>query len=520
MLPLNTVVMKEPHELVVQFSNCIDGQLNDASLGFVKSIAHANPNGLKKLIDKFQQLQLQVDADACHLVMNALTDQINIPRDALQSIQTYLQKDSNRKLLQELQQLSSPKSRLQQSVSKVMDNLNIFSDKTIEQQFLRSILSIMIDWTHDHKYRSSKHAVKWLTTILGISQKSDLSNLLRMIADQLYLSEYVIQGKSRQMDCLELFFSLENLTTTTDMNLISAPNKPLMKNIHATLVIGMICKHSPHAFYDVVASEAYHQHDTALTQVQKYQPAPLHWEQFFKSTAYKAYFSKKPSLRMVAHHSFIDTLMTHIQKHADLKNLTAFIDRALEAHADKNPEDFLIWFNTQMKEPQLQPMVQSLLFTSVYQATLQHKASNAGRIRSGALQLVALGFSHRSAAALKTGCFQPLVNTEIAAIDVMNIEAMVKFFEQQTPELQAKLMHELFLLIVLDTHRQRCAQKLRPPKAMKQRRNFKHFKPATKQLTIPKKIRPNAIQRDRLFTHRTLPAASQPAKISRLTFSK
>jgi len=87
--------MKEPHELVDQFSNCVDGQLNEDILGFVKSIAHANPNGLKKLIDKLQQLQLQLHADACHLVMNALTDQVNIPRDALQSIQTYLQKDNN-----------------------------------------------------------------------------------------------------------------------------------------------------------------------------------------------------------------------------------------------------------------------------------------------------------------------------------------------------------------------------------------------------------------------------------------
>ena len=520
MLPLNTVVMKEPHELVDQFSNCVDGQLNEDILGFVKSIAHANPNGLKKLIDKFQQLQLQLHADACHLVMNALTDQVNIPRDALQSIRTYLQKDNNQKLFQELQRLSSPKSRLQQSVSMVMDNLNIFSETTIDQQFVRSILGIMIGWSNEHKHRSSKHAAKWFTTILGISQKSDLANLLRMIADQLYLSEYVIQGKSRDMDCLELFFALENLTANTDINLVSAPNKPLIKNIRATLVIAMICKHSPHAFYDVIASEDYHQYETAWSHLKKYQPTPLHWEQFFKSSEYKAYFSKTPSLKMGDHHSFIDTLITHIHHHTDLKNLTTFVDRALEAHAHKNPGDFLIWFNTQMKGPQLQPMVQSLLFTSVYQKTLQHKASNAGRIRASALKLVALGFSHRSAAAVKTGCFQPLVNTDIAAIDVINIEAMIKFFEQQTPELQAKLMHELLLLIVLDTHRQRFTQKLRPLKPVKQRRNLKHLKPATARLAIPKKIRPNPIQRDRLFTHRTLPASSQPEKIRRLTFSK
>ncbi len=529
MLPLNKVVNKTSNEWVDNFALCVEGQLNEASLGFLRSVAKSNPAGLQKLISKFQQLQLHLKADAVHMVIHALADQLNIPRDAMATIRTFLQDENKQTLFKELQAMSDTQSPLQQSVLHIMNHLAIFNETSPASEFLRLIMIIMMDWSSNHVHRTPKDAAKWINTMLSIPYKSDMSHIIHLITDHFHLSECLIDGISRNMDCLELFFLLQNLTQDTDLVLVAETNKKMIVNIHATMLTVMICKHSPSAFYDVVALQEQHPEYTVLSILKSYQATPLELESFFQNpeTGFKEYYCQKDHGGNHNHHIFMSSLMTKIHSTLSIQpnstdeqthTISVFFTNCQEKLREMGLPKFIAWFKENANVSQFEPLLHTLLFDAVFDAALSHKSCHAGRIRASALQLVSLGFSHRSAASLTTGIFQPLVNTDIASIDAKNMESMAIYFHQLSPETRLKLTQELLLSTILYAYHLNITPQTQAKNISQKAQTLTQLNTATVDM-VPKKVRPNPLHRDRLFTPK-IPVSQESLRQSTLVLSK
>ncbi len=566
MFDLGKVPINEPSDLLKKFSFCVDGELNESTLGFLRSVARANPVGLEKLTTKLQQhIQIQVPAEALHAIIHGLTEQLKIPRNALQVVHTFLQEEHTQALFRELQTLAHTQSKLQNSVLHMMDNLNILTNATQEGQFLRLIITLMLEWTsgpeharHDaskwlksvlstsdqtdiadmislmlfpgtalveqfflhllyimlewttYAQRTTKNAAKWLKSVLNIPYKSEMAQIIQLIADQLHLGDYIMPGQTRNMDCLELFMHLENLTVGTQIVLVDETNKQFMVDMHATLLTVMICKHSPNALYDVVALHEQHPDYAVLPAMQAYQTDPLHLEKFFQTSMFKEYFPQQREQHgRVNQHIFISSLISYIHtatqtdtvtQNLDLAKIAFFIHQCAAQLRAMDNKNFMQWYQTHPQIAHMEALLPALLFKALYMLALNQKQYHSGRIRASALQLVTLGFSHRSASALATGTFQPLVKTDIAAIDTDNIAGMITFFKQQSAETRRQLAQEILLLSIVSqsstTHHHH--------------RTFMVESPALEKLNAPKLksivpqlSRANPLDRNRLFSSKS-----------------
>lgn len=221
----------------------------------------------------------------------------------------------------------------------------------------------------------------------------------------------------------------------------------------------MICKHSPNALYDVVALHEQHPDYAVLPAMRAYQTDPLHLEKFFQTPMFKEYFpQQREQHSRVNQHIFISSLVSYIHtatqtdtitQNLELAKIAFFIHQcAAQLHAMDN-KNFMQWYQAHPQMAQMETLLPALLFQAIYTLALNQKQHHSGRIRASALQLVTLGFSHRSASALATGTFQPLVKTDIAAIDTDNIAAMITFFKQQTAETRRQLAQEILLLSIV-----------------------------------------------------------------------
>ncbi|HVT63163.1 MAG TPA: hypothetical protein VHD33_06745, partial [Legionellaceae bacterium] len=396
----------------------------------------------------------------------------------------------------------------QQAVLQILDHLDIFKMTDDAACFLRLTIVIMLQWTSEYNHRSSKDAAKWIKTILGIPYQSEMAQILNLMADYFHLGECVLEGASRNMDCLELFFLLQNLTLDTDLILVNESNKEILTHIQATMLIVMIYKHSPHAFYDVMALPEQHQRPAVLNILKTYQNHIPQLRDFFQiHTGFTPYYNQQELSTHLNEDIFLKALIQHIhtivssplQKNPDIQKMWDFIMicqkqlRHLDQHA------FTHWLKMYTITHPFESLMETLLLKPICDLALNHKSCNSGRIRSSALQLVTLGFSHRSASALATGRFQPLVNTEIAAIDVKNMRAFALYFQQQSPLIKHLLTQEILILCamhVINTHQYQVDIDVNMnPKSQ----NLTQFY-TPKVDTVPQKTRINPVQRHYLFT--------------------
>lgn len=487
--------------LVSKFSESVQGELNATTVGFLHSIAKCNALGLQKLITKLQQLQLALHADQVHLVIQALTEQLNLPIDCYNEIQVFLQNPERKNVINTLQVLAKDDdSRLIQSVLHVMTNLTIFVNTTPEQQLLRLILTLMMQWQTDGtEQRTSKDAARWLKTILGIPRKSSMGQIIQLFGDHLFLSTHTIPGHSRTMDCLELFLLFETLASGDSMPSVSPTNKKMMNDLHAAILTMTICTHSPYAFYDVVALHETHPH-YAMIPTHHAETNHPHLAHFFKSASgFTSYFKARKPNHLSNQQTFLWSLISTLDSLAlsqKLETIRSFFSLEQQPLIACDAKLFSSWFR-------LNSLIQMLLLQSVYHAIVAKKALNSGRIRAATLQLLSMRVSPRSAFTMSNGTFQPLVNTDITVLDEANIQSMLIFFIQTPVTHRALLIQEILELTIVYRRTLTSTQHIDHAVVPKSTA-LQIFQPANamqilSKHTIPKVIRSNLQHRGRLF---------------------
>ncbi|MCX7091250.1 MAG: hypothetical protein NTU48_07370 [Legionellales bacterium] len=511
MRSLNEVSINQPSDLIERFALCVDGNINDTSLGFLHSINKENPGGLTDLIRKLRNIQVKLHADALHLIIQVLTDQLKMPLNTMQSIQEFLEKSDKQTLIPALQTLLASQSKQHQSVMHIIDSLAIFSGEALAEQFLRTILIVLSD-----PQKTSKEAAKWIKSVLNIPYKSSMAQIIQVIAEHLQLSNALITGKTRNMDSMELFLLLKNLTAHTKIILVTEDNKKFIQHLHAAILTIMIYKTSQNAFYDVVAIHNQHPDFSIFSTLQAYQPDTLAMEPFLQSAHFKKYFSQQRYQKnRINQHVFISSLATYIQtaQHdyaqiidPNMLKVMDFIKVCTEKFQTLDKHTFMQWYQDHEQFYVLEPLFAPVFLQRIYSLADNQNTQHSGRIRANAMQLITLGFSHRSAATIATGAFKPLVNIDITTIDMKNIQAFKDFSKQQPSALRLKMMQEIVLGYLV--YNQNSQSMLSIPATPVQR--MATLNTPTPKATVPQVFRANPLDRNRMFTPKTTPNEEVP----------
>lgn len=499
----DTLAIGKPHDLLERFSSCIEGELNDLAMGFLQSLNKENPLGLAELISKLQNLQIKIEANIFHCVIQVLTDQLKIPPHAMQNIEHFFHATDKQALLIELQNLDLKESKLQQSIFHIMNELNIFNNHSTAEQFLRTVISILLEWAA-HPQRTIKDAAKWLKTVLNTPSQSVIGQIIQLVADHLQLSDYLIAGKTRNMDGLELFFLLKNLTNPTDIVLLADSNKILIQHINASILTIVIYKNSPSAFYDIVSWQEQHPEYSLWTELAHEQVDSWITTEFLHSQEFKPYFSQsRYQDNGINHHVFMTTLATYLHtalQTPDLAKLAEFAKHCIAQFNSMDLEQFMHWYQHAPDLQAFDSQAVMAILESLSQLAYVQKTRHSGRIRASAMNLVGLGYSHRSVSSQITGGFKPLVNTEIAAHDAENLQFMRLFLNQKTAAEHLKFLQELLLGYVVYHKKQLLNLRTKNQLLAEQSRALVRLNQPTRTAITTKVSRANPMHRNRMFT--------------------
>ena len=451
----------------------ISGQLSNQSLIFLQKICVKNAAALEKLITKCSQLKIKLKASDLNRVIDSLHNQMNLPQNILEAIQYYLLDKrmhgitnmfnaTNNQLEADLSAFSMLKSTLH-----VLDNLNLLTQSNQEEQFLKSIITMLVDFQNkDHHFvkscnprkSASDDASKWLRTLLNVSEKSDLTKFIHLIADRLHLSETVMHGDIRNMDLTELFFLLEEIAHQADIQVVHESNKKLMLDINAIILTTHVCKKTPTAFFDVVSLQQSNENDSVLSLVKKYYSKSLIIESFFQHSSFKPYFRKHSHDDKANHHAFLISLVTHLQSlsfsssenvEPNTNIFSQFISTCRTNFQKLGKKAFIQWLLEASSEPSIDNILQEVLFNAIEREAEQHN-NRLGSLVFIANKLVAMGFSPRSASVATSGFFQPLITTHVPKTDLENFKSLKIFLETLKPNHKKQLTQEIILSVIVN----------------------------------------------------------------------
>lgn len=473
--PLDMRSSKHIHEEINRLVDYVSGQLNDESLVFFHDVCVRNAAALKKVIAKCQQLKIKLKADDVNRVIESLHKQMRLPKNILETIQCYL---SDKRMNSIANVLNSVSSKLETDVFAsdvlkatlhVISNLNLLINSNPEEQFLRSIITMMLDFQNKEHHstkscnprkRTADDASKWLRTLLAVSEKSDLTKLIDLLADRLHLGGNVISGGSRNMDFTELFFLFEDVAIQADLHVTHESNKKLMLDINAIMLTTLVCKRTPTAFFDVVSLQQNNSNSAILPLMQQYYGKPLVIEQFFSSKVFQHYFRVHGLKDQTNQHAFLTSFVNHLHAITNHQNdridvniqiITQFLELCRKQSNEMNDQEFILWFEQAIIDHKLEANIHVFLFNAI-EREAELNTNRLGSLVFVANKLVSMGFSPRSASVATTGFFQPLITSNVPQTDAKNFKALKLFLDTLQPNQRQQLINEL-LLSALVQHR-------------------------------------------------------------------
>lgn len=459
------------HEQIMRLNDNISGELNEKTLIFLRAVCEKNATALEKIITKFVQLQVKLKAEEMDQVIESLYQQQIFPQDMFSSIQYFLADKRvhhlNQGLISSIDNLSSSLKNFDpfKTTIHVLNELNIYIHSGIEKQFLSTLVILMMHFydgdrsTHlSHTPRRSiDDAKKWIKSLLSISEKSDISKLIDLLADRIQLMHIIVPGKIRDMDLIEIYCLFEDLAMHTKYFIPHDSNKSLLLDIHAMILLALVSNKSPHAFFDVVCAHQAESENQVLNVIQSQISRPLIFNTYFNSQQFKPYFRegciRTNSNQQAFLSACIGWIKPRLEEHNEHPNtsiyrLLSFFESSFTMKNEIGNDAFLMWLNLETSHTKVKRLIEEDFFDG-----LQHEA-NFMNTSSGSLifvtnKLVSMGFSPKAISTAKTGLFQPLITPHVQQIDQQNLQGLKRFFQQLNHSEQQQLIEELCLLILL-----------------------------------------------------------------------
>ena len=441
--------------LVEQFCHCVDGKISGASIAFLGLVNQSNAPGLRDLIKKLSHIQIKAPGELLDTMVQIFNDGLTLPDNTLACIEDFLKVANKAKILNELQSLETLKSKLPQSVFKIMNNFNIFANESLAAQWLKTVIGLTLGWKATNLC-ANQEAEDKLKAMFGIPDLSIMAKITHLIVAVLQLSDNLIDGKIRQINGLELFFLFKKHLNNSKAEIACAFNKQLIQQLYASALAAMIYKKSPNSYYDIVIWQAQHQDFAILNELSACLSKPMILEQFQANSLFKPYY---PQLNQDSYSAnryvLLSSLATYLQilinndapeRPTKFENIIYFAKQCHQEFCTQDKPNFLKWYGEHVFFKEITPMSLNLVLEMMLSIAVSQKNNHQAQIRASAMQLVGMGYSHRSIASVSTGVFNPMIHSDIGAIDVTNIIALIDFLNQQAQAIKVNLLKELLLV--------------------------------------------------------------------------
>ena len=442
----------ESHEQTRGLLDHISGDLDKDSLSLLENICLKSPAALAKLISKFKKNSITIKAADFNLVVKALLMQTNLSEEILPTIHAHLLDSKVNNLAKILNMLTDnlqselPASDTLQAIIQVINNLQIFAEPVPEEQFIHSIMILMLNFHIKQTDNASNYqdSAKWIKSLLSISEKSSLIHLVDYIAIRLNIAGIVIHGGQRNMELTELFSAIDDIANSIELTTCKEKNIGLINNISACTIIGIICKKAPHAIVDVV--------DREMTDA-VYPVADI-LNEFVQSDNFKEYYKRHPELANHNYYAYLNQLtnLLHDQlitgTHFANPKLKTFIINcvnSLDAISEGELENYLT--NLDIPDEIINIFCADFLENFRHQQQKQFNLANS--LEFCANKLVNLGFAPRSITFSEVGAFQPLVCKNKHVLNRQNNLALTYYVSTIDPDKRASLVKELVVALLI-----------------------------------------------------------------------
>jgi hypothetical protein len=456
--------------------------LNQHSLAFFSALYKKNQVAFAQVTAQIKELCTVDKAllKAHHLDTVVASLQQQIPANALNVIDLFLIKSEidYEAALQTLRQAHAPEldsaakanNKIHHAIPHALEIreralyvlselLGLFPADKERNLFLKAIIGFMIEF-HDHEQMvcapfnsveevTAYRIMDWLTEALRLDNHPQLKNILSFMADKIIvLGTTMVFSPVRTVDLSEIYLSFADLVVPNELKVIS----PFLDLLEITMLITGVCDKNPAALYQVVCWQQKDANTATLTQLQNCLPTPLLIERFFKCAAFKPYFSDEAAVDVMDAQAFFITLAPHLcmraeicakDKPAKVAAFISFVADCRQQYSDVDRATFSIWYNQQVLDRGMEPIIDELLFNAVEQET------SFSLSQRGGLQFVCEHLKKRQLIPLCGADEMPLIDRAVARRNANNLSAFKQFYTGLKDHEKQVLIGEVILAIVL-----------------------------------------------------------------------
>ncbi len=502
---------KNTHDQIIRLTDYISGKLDEKTVRFLEELCLRNACGLEKIITKCIQLKVSLKASDINVVIAALNQQHALPHNTLDSLQYFLMNQHTHDFLQGLmastEYLNAPLNKVGylKTTIQIMNQVAMYHHAGAEKDFLTTIISMMLyfyhgEYTHNDtqaKQHNTEDTAKWMKSLLSISDKSDISKLIDLLANRIFLISTSLPGEIRNMDLIELYCLFEDLSLQTHYHVAHDSNRSLLADIQVMMLLALVSTRAPNAFFDIVYTQQSQINQDILDTLQNQITQSPILANFLNGQTFKAYFRECGIRTHSNQQAFLSSLVRWLQIMSQQINLPSeasknmivkFLQSAYSIRSEMSPNDFLTWLSHEIETPTLFTCLEKTLFNALeYEASAIN--NQTGSLTFVTNKLVSMKLSPKAISASHMGSFQPFITPNVLQIDLDNLRALNCFFYQISYQEQCELLLELCLLGLMSkpcpaTKRQslqkRTANQHYPLPALHRIQKAKQAQPATR----------------------------------------
>ncbi len=360
----------------------------------------------------------------------------------------------------------------------VMNNLGILTNTDLKSRFLRTVINVMVQF-HDLEQKDKGHygsveeataatVSRWITTLMGVSDASDLGLLIGFMADHIIvLGTTMIYSPKRAMDLSELFLEFKKVATvarllgthelTHEVPIVIDSKAGFVHNIDACMLITGVCDKNPAAIYDLVAAQAANPASSTLSIMKSYFQTSLLLEQFLTSWVCCNPFNTGAPVE-INQQAFLMALIPHLCMRAELSqaeqqhDANTFMRLILSCRNERliklDHVVFMDWFNGECLRLEMNRVVSAYFFDAI-DCQIDFCKSQISGLVFVATKLGAMRFSPKSLTGAALGRFQPLINPQGPVRDAENLRCLKSFYVNLSEHSQKTFISELIFAVVV-----------------------------------------------------------------------
>lgn len=458
---------------------------------------------------KLQNSQLFLKSTHIRQVIQCIRDQAKLPGDLPLAIERYF---SNTELLartlkniDEVMQLHATELELSKEaiesgvlhhtkahaddiehrVTYFLKPLNLFASLPHAKAFMHK-LTTCIAMFHDHGHKkeypvdstieeaTGNRLYSWLLKAINFENdelltddEKSLKALIKFAVDcQIILGTTMIFSKSRTMDLIELFFTLDAIARDCGI----APqmsNEHLVKDMITTTVIMSICDKTPASLYDIVFQQAHNPTRSSYSAIKRYfGNSPLVLDDFFERSSktstsfcgteapgtFLPYYPRQAGL--INQETFCIAMNAHLNMSVELadsnmiplaRQYATFIQviRQTMSNGTFNQAEF----DHAFEHYQVGNAITHLMLANI-KREISFSQSQEGGLSWATNKLITLVGQHRPVNHRAGGAFLPFVKSDVPAIDAKNLQNFMTFLNELSDTQHINLLKELSMISI------------------------------------------------------------------------